>query len=95
MQISRGFEYGVIHFLAPEAGALADIVEKHLQMDRETTLRLLDFGAIYLANKRIIPFPGQNLSEILHVVKKLHRRTQLPQNLLSNVDQNLFLLEMP
>lgn len=67
MQISRGFEYGVIHFLAPEAGALADIVEKHLQMDRETTLRLLDFGAIYLANKRIIPFPGQNLSEILQM----------------------------
>lgn len=67
MQTSRGFEYGVIHFLAPEAGRLSEVIIRHLHIDKALLLQLLEFGAVYLANQRITLHSNQQVDDLLHI----------------------------
>lgn len=67
MQTSRGFEYGVIHFLAPEPGILSEVISRHLNINHADQLMLLEFGAIYLANTRLTPKSMQSHEELLQI----------------------------
>ena len=59
--ISRGHAYGVKHLLAPFTGPLAQILSKSLEISEKQTQFLLDLGAIYLNEKRLLP---QNIHSI-------------------------------
>ncbi len=61
---SRGHAYGVKHLLAPFSGPLEDVLEKALELNKESTQFLLDLGAIYLNQKRLAQSPALNLTEI-------------------------------
>ena len=49
---SHGFEYGVKHFVNPEAGFLSDIVCNILKLNKQNVFDLLNLGAIYIDNYR-------------------------------------------
>lgn len=49
---SHGFEYGVKHFVNPQAGYLSDIICEILKLEKQTVLDLLNLGAIYIDNYR-------------------------------------------
>lgn len=65
---SRGHAYGVKHLLAPFSGPLEDVLEKALELNKESTQFLLDLGAIYLNQKRLAQGPGPNLTEIKKMI---------------------------
>lgn len=61
---SRGHAYGVKHLLAPFSGPLEEVLEKALELNKQSTHFLLDLGAIYLNQKRLAQGPDQGLTEI-------------------------------
>ncbi len=67
MQTSRGFEYGVIHFLAPEGGQLLEVINRHLQIENAQFKLLLEFGAVYLTNQRLTPKENQTIDELMQI----------------------------
>lgn len=51
---SRGHAYGVKHLLAPFTGPLDEVLSQALALEKSETHFLLDLGAIYLNEKRLV-----------------------------------------
>lgn len=52
METQRGFEYGVKHILAPQAGTFLSLFPEILGVTLKSCQELLKFGAVYLKNQR-------------------------------------------
>ena len=50
----RGFEYGVVHWRSKVEGPLLDLLEQSLELPKNELLSLLDLGAIYDHQQRLI-----------------------------------------
>jgi len=51
---SRGYEYGVRHFLASQDGPVAEVIATSLGLSLPQVTDLLEFGAIYYNSQRLI-----------------------------------------
>ncbi len=50
----RGFEYGVVHMLAPYSGNLLNILADSLHIELDLAQKLIQLGAIYVTGKRCL-----------------------------------------
>lgn len=64
---NRGFEYGVIHLRNEIAGLLTESLATQLNLPSSEIQRLLNFGAIYLENKRITQNTDLKLNDYLRI----------------------------
>jgi 23S rRNA pseudouridine1911/1915/1917 synthase len=64
---NRGFEYGVIHLRNEMAGPLTESLATQLNLSSTEIQRLLNFGAIYLENKRITQNTDLKLNDYLRI----------------------------
>lgn len=70
---SQGFEYGVKHFYCPTEARLSDTLAMALDMPHENIHELLNLGAVYVQNQRVIKDASIHAGDLCRVHTKPRR----------------------